>query len=186
MILIDTEDEATRLFETFTARSRRQSTEMPFDWPAKVQRVGVAVAELYRSNKWKSDLKDFEDYKHIAESAHTCYVVPGFLREKGNATKPLRVHGPVVNTAKVIGSPAPRHFAILAPLLGIQLHLDGPGGRPMSEDKGLFEITVAHAHLGAARPRSGWGAFLFVYTQSGVHMIIAGKQLNVEADGITG
>lgn len=181
-----TEAEAVRLFETFTARGHKRKSEMPFGWPEKVQRVGHAVAELYRSNKWKSDLSNYEDYKHIAESPHVCYVVPGFLRQKESPSTGLKVHGPIVNVSEVIGSPAPQHFAVLAPLLGIQLRLHDAHGEFLPEDKGLYEITVAHAHLGAARPIKGRGAFLFVYTKAGVHMIIAGKQLDVLADGITG
>jgi len=148
--------------------------------------VGVAVAELYRSNKWKSDLADYEDYKHIAESPHICYVVPGFLRQKDSPSTSLKTHGATVSVSRIIGSPAPQHFAVLAPLLGIQLHLQDAQGNLLPEEKGLYEITVAHAHLGAARPVRGRGAFLFVYTKAGIHMIIAGKQLDVLADGITG
>jgi hypothetical protein len=181
--VVDTRDDAVRLYETFTARGHRRDNPMDFGWPEKLQRVGLAVAELYRSNKWKSDLKNFEDYKHIAETPHKCHVVPGFLRERGNPERALKVHGPVLPVGKIIGSPAPQHFAILAPLLGIQIHLDGPSGRPMHEEDGLFEISVAHAHLGACRTKDG-RAFLFVYTRAGVHMIITGDRLTVEADGI--
>ena len=186
MRVTENRDTAVKLFETFTARGMKKEQAMPFTWPTRVRRVGTAVAELYRSNKWKSDLKDFEDYKHIAESHHNCFVVPGFLREKGNSSRGLPVHGPTVNVSELIQSPAPQYFAVLAPLLGIQLHLDGPDGSPMDEEDGLYEVSVAHAHLGATRTVRGGHAFLFVYTQAGVHMIITGDELDVTADGITG
>ena len=177
----DTKDSAIRLFETFNARGHKKVTEFPFSWPTKVQRVGAATAELYRSNKWKRDLTEFEDYKHIVESEQSCYVVPGFLRLRSGKS-PLPVRGKTVKVSEVIGDPAPQHFAVLAPLLAVQLRLDAEGG----EQGELYEVTVSHAHLGAARVIETGKAFLFVYSQAGVHMLIAGGNLGVETDGIVG
>jgi hypothetical protein len=70
--LQDTESKARRMFEDFNARGSKRRYEMGFGWPTQMQEVGQAKAQMYRSNKWKSDPKDYEDYKHIAESYQLC------------------------------------------------------------------------------------------------------------------
>jgi hypothetical protein len=180
--LIDTEDTARDMFETFKAKGSRKQHRFPFTWPSKMQEVGQAIAQLYRSNKWQSNPKHHEDYKHIAEAPQFCYVTPGFLRNADD-NSPLKVYGKKVDLPEEM----PKHFAILAALIGVQIRLYGPDGRLQRGDAGLYEISVAQGMLGGARFPDNDEAFLFVYTKKGgVHMIITGKELEIEKDGITG
>ena len=180
--LIDTEKTAKDMFETFKAKGHKKQHTFPFTWPSQMQEVGLAVAQLYRSNKWQSNPKNFEDYKHIAEAPQYCYVTSGFLRSAEDDS-PLKVYGPKVDLPQEM----PKHFAILAALIGVQIRLYGPDGRPMRGDAGLYEVAVAQGMLGGARFPDNDEAFLFVYTRrGGVHMLITGKELEIERDGIIG
>lgn len=180
--VVDTEGQALGMYERFYDKASRRKTEFPFQWPTKVQEIGEARAQMYRSNKWKSNPKDFEDYKHIAESYQRCYVIPGFLRDYSTG-KPLKTYGPTLD----VKGPMPRHFTILAPLIGIQVRLYGPSGTRSRDEDNLYEITVPRGMLaGAIHPETD-ETFLFVYTKAqGIGMLITGDELAVEKDGITG
>ncbi len=180
MKTVDTEKEARKTFEVFHDRESRRKVPMNFTWPTKVQEIGQAVAQMYRSNKWKSNLKDFEDYKHIAEAFQFCYVVPGFLREF-TSDRPLKVYGP----KHEVEGPMPEHFTILAPLIGIQIRLYDSKLK-LPEDN-LYEVVVPRGMLGGAKhPKTG-EPFLFVYTKTeGIGMLITGDELDIEKDGIVG
>jgi hypothetical protein len=184
--VVDTRSNAERSFEVFHDRRPRKATEMPFGWPRRMQEIGVGGAELYRSNKWMKNLRDYEDYKHVAEGSRTVYATPGFLREWGRASQPLTVVGPTVSFQE----PMPKHFTRLGPLLGIQIRLyeeaeDGKLRVPRG-DEGLYEVTVARAYLGGAKHPETGETFLFVYDARGVHMILTGGSLRIEKDGIAG
>lgn len=181
--LVDTRQDAEEMFETFHARGSKRRVKYNFSWPSKVQEVGRAIAQLYRSNKWKTNPKDFEDYKHIAEAPQFCYLVdPKFIRDDGGRT-PIKVYGPMVELEEEM----PSHFTILAPLIGVQLRLYDSQGKLPRGDAGLYEVVVPHGMLGGARFPGSDEAFLFVYTRrGGIHMLITGTELDVEKDGITG
>ena len=146
-----------------------------------LQEVGLAKAQMYRSNKWKSNSRDTEDYKHIAEAAQSCFVVPGFLRHR-QGNKPLQVYGDEYE----FDGEMPPYISILAPLIGIQVHLFDEQGK-LKKDENLYEITVPHGMLAGANFSDTGEPFLAVYTRAeGIHMIITGSQLDVEKDGIVG
>lgn len=196
--VVDTSEQAEKTFRTFMARDHKRHVPMNFSWPKAMQEIGVGKAVMYRSNKWKSNPKEFEDYKHIAESEQAVYVTPGFLRDWHNPKKKIEVHGPMVT----LREPMPSHFAVLAPLLGVQLRLSGPDdGKPKGRSKflsnqgrvrpagddDLFEVVVKQGMLGAAVHPETKEPFIFVYTVAdGVHMILTGKELDIEKDGIVG
>ena len=179
--VIDAEKEARDLFEKFHDKPSKRQYKMDFGWPTSVQEIGEANAQMYRSNKWKSDPKDYEDYKHIAEGFQSCYVTPGFLRDY-STNKAMPVHGPSFD----VQEPMPEHFTILAPLIGIQVRLYEKGGK-LPKSGNLYEVTVPRGMLGGAKhPKTG-DVFLFVYTKThGVGMIITGDKLGIEKDGIVG
>lgn len=180
--VVNTEHEAIEMFETFHAKASKRKIKYNFNWPSKFQEAGRAVAQLYRSNKWKMDPKEFEDYKHIAEAPQFCYIVPGFLRD-ASGKKPLPVYGDIVD----LDDDMPEHFTILAPLIGVQVRLYDENGKLPRGDAGLYEVALPHGMLGGARFPDSDEAFLLVYTkEGGVHMIITGNELDVEKDGITG
>jgi hypothetical protein len=175
------------MFATFHKRNPKRQVQFGWTWPSRMQEVGVGETEMYRSNKWKKNPKEYEDYKHIAESPRLTYCTAGFLREWSNPRKKIPVEGDWVD----FEGPMPKHFTILAPLLGVQLRLfrkkkDGALYVP-SGDESLYEVRMDRAMLGGARHPETGEAFLFVYTQSaGVHMLITGDKLNVSEDGIVG
>lgn len=180
--LVDAEPQARQMFEVFHARASKRRVSYGFSWPTKLQEAGRAVAQLYRSNKWKMNPKDFEDYKHIAEAPQYCYVTPGFLRDS-SGKKEIPLYGDVFS----LPDEMPKHFTILAPLIGVQLRLYDESGKLPRGDSGLYEVAVPHGMLGGARFPDTEDALLLVYTKrGGIHMIITGTELDVEKDGIVG
>jgi len=177
----DDETIARKMFEDFHDKPSRRRVKFDFGWPRTLQEVGKAQAQMYRSNKWKKDPKEYEDYKHIAEGPQNCYIVPGFLRDLHN--KPLKTYGDTYD----FPPPMPTHVTILAPLIGIQVKLYDESGKLPKGDKNLYEIVVSHGMLAGARFPDNDETFLLVYTKlGGVHMIITGTELDVEKDGIVG
>jgi hypothetical protein len=184
--VVDTKRDAERMYRTFAARDPTRETQMTWSWPVQMQEVGVGQAEMYTSNKWQKNLSHFEDYKHVAESPRITYCRPGFLRDYDNPRKRLEVVGPMVR----FESPMPKHFTILAPLLGVQLQLYA--GMKKEEpflEKGehIYEVRMDRGMLGGAVHPKTHEPFLFVYTErSGIHMVITGNRLKIKRDGIVG
>lgn len=178
----DTEEDALDMYERFHDKPSKRQVKFDFSWPTHVQEIGEAKAQMYRSNKWKANPKDFEDYKHIAEAFQLCYATPGFLRDYATG-KSLPVHGPKLE----VQGPMPKHFTILAPLIGIQIRLYDKNESLPPRDENLYEVVVPRGMLAGARhPKTG-ESFLFVYTKThGIGMIITGDELAVEKDGIVG
>jgi hypothetical protein len=186
--VVDTRDEAEKTFQIFHDRSAKKKTPLPFSWPTKMQEIGEGKAEIYRSNKWKTDLREFEDYKHVVEGWRTAHATVGFLRDDRNSRNPIAVAGPMVK----FESPMPEHVTVLGQLLGVQLRLyrrNPKGGiylpKGDMEEGGLYEVRVAHAHLAAAEHPESGEIFLCVYDARGVHMILTGS-IEIEKDGIAG
>jgi hypothetical protein len=185
--VVDTKTDAVGMYRTFMARNPTREVEMPWTWPTHMQEVGVGQAEMYRSNKWQKDLKKFDDYKHVAESPRLTYCRTDFLRDWGDPRRRIPIYGPTVE----FQGPMPKHFTILAPLLGVQVHLFagvGDDGRPFLEpDENIYEVRMDRAMLGGAMHPKTKDPFLFVYTEKGgVHMIITGERLKIKRDGIVG
>lgn len=180
--VIDTKKDAQAMYQRFYDKPSKREVKFDFSWPTKVQEIGEAKAQMYRSNKWKMNPQEFEDYKHIAESFQLCYVTPGFLRDYSTGNK-LPVHGPNLE----VQGPMPKHFTILAPLIGIQVRLYDKNEELPSGDSNLYEVVVPRGMLaGAKHPKTG-DNFLFVYTKThGIGMLITGDELAVEKDGIVG
>lgn len=182
--VVDTSDRARETFETFHRRPSRRRMPMNFEWPSSMIEAGAGRAELYRSNKWKSNLSEFEQYKHIVESDRTILVVPGVLRTR-DGRKALPLCGDVV----CFEEPMPRDFSRLGPLQGVQIQLlscdrDEPY---MSDGTNIYEIDFAHGWLAAAEHPTTKETILFVYTEDdGVRMVLTGSELAVERDGIVG
>ena len=146
----DTREAATGMYRTFHAKPAHREVKMRFGWPDRMQEVGAGVAEMYRSNKWKRNPRDYEDYKHLAESPRATYVTEGFLREWGKPNRKLEVTGDWVKFEE----PMPQHFTILAPLLGIQLRLyerGADGQLYLPKDGNIWEVRVSRGMLGAAQ-----------------------------------
>ena len=195
---VDTRNEAQAMREVFQDRKVKRTDRMPFAWPKSMQVIGKCHGVIYSSDKWKQ-ARDFEDYKHVAEAPQYMLATEGFLIDwETDATLPTK--GPMVE----LPEPMPKHVAKLARFLGVQFQLYdsmGRGGRGRL-GKQRMEFRLGRAYLGGARVPdvdeetvfpTGVGLepgdpFLFVYTleEHGVHCIITGRELEVEADGIVG
>lgn len=184
--VVDTKRDAIERFRVFHDRPYRKEMPQRFSWPSSMQEIGYGHAEMYRSNKWKKKLDEFEEYKHIVESNRYVYCEPGFLREWSKPRRKLDVVGPFVSFTE----PMPQHFTVLGPLIGVQIQLyeeDESGDVYVAADnENLYEVEVARGMLGAAdHPETG-ETFLIVYSSHGVHMVLTGERLAVEKEGITG
>jgi len=175
--VIDTLESATKMRENFMHDRAKRQKKMSFGWPPEMQEVGSGKAIMYRSNKWQPSPSEYEDYKHLAEAYQRVYVTPGFLRDYHNPRERWHVEGPMVEFKE----PMPQHYADLAPLLGVQLRLDGyPDG------EGYVEVKVARAMVAAAEHPVTKEVMVFVYTRDGIHILFTGPELGVERDGIVG
>jgi hypothetical protein len=179
--VIDTEEDAREIYKKFHDKPSKRRVNMDFTWPTVVQEIGEAKAQMYRSNKWKMNPKEYEDYKHVAEAFQRCYVVPGFLRDY-NSNRSLPVYGPKLE----VQGPMPKHFTILAPLIGIQVRLYDKGGK-LPKEGNLYEVVIPSGMLGGAKHPDTGEVFLFVYTKTGgIGLMITGDELGIEKDGIVG
>jgi hypothetical protein len=176
------EADAAKVRETFTDRPAVWREELPWQWPKRVTQIGVGMAVMYRSDKWKKR-GEFEDYKHLCESREpwALYAAPKFSLEG------IALVGP---EEAVKQADMPTSIAILAHFLGIQCRLFGPSGRsgyalPTGDD-GIYQMQIRRAKLAAAKTASG-SLFLTVYTDDlGPLLFLFGKELDVERDGIVG
>lgn len=176
--VIDTSKDAESIYRQFQDKPYKRHVAMPFTWPRRLQEIGKGRAQMYHSNKWTGV---YADYKHIAEGPQVVYATPGFLRDWSNPRRKLKVYGPTVE----LTGEMPKHFAQLAPLLGVQIQLYGPDGE--LESDGIYEVTVRHGFVGAAYHPETDETMIFIYTKSdGVHMVFTGTKLDVEKDGIVG
>lgn len=173
----DTFDSAKKLRENFMDRPMERTHPVEWQWPDVLQEVGLVHAVMYTSDKWKKK-GAFEDYKHRREGEQYLLVQPGFLVDYHTSDE-LKVSGPDVE----LNGPMPDTFAVLAPILGVQVELYGRDGRPSEE---YHQVQIARATLGAAVHPSTGETFLLVYSPSALHAIIVGDKLDVTSDGIVG
>jgi hypothetical protein len=187
-------DVAKNYVETFKARPVEDEQKFNFSWPAELQCVGDSLAVAYASDKWKEKRGDDELYKHLAESRNRAFVAPGFLRDWDNTRKTWDVIGPMVSFATC---PMPQHFAILGYFeeANLQLYVGGTDEEPEfgKKSEGIVTVEIRHAMLGASKilwEKDGEKKnqpFIFVYTESdGPLILITGKKLDIEKDGLTG
>lgn len=172
------EREAQRIRETFQDKPAAWDIHFDWTWPATLREIGVGMAVMYRSDKWKKP-GNFEDYKHICESKTPwrLFASPDFTIEG------VRLAGP---SAKLLSEKMPDTIAELALLLGVQCQLFGKDGKLPAGDEGIFQVTIARGKLAAGRTRSG-EAFLCMYVQDeGPKLFLFGEELDVEKDGIVG
>jgi hypothetical protein len=201
-IVVDAYEAAKHHREVFTKRDVTEERALPFSWPSDMQLVGDSLAVAYSSDKWRND-KKWILYKHIAESRNRAYVKKGFLYEYQRQSELAEVIGPVKSFG---GVPMPKQIAFLG--LFSEAHFvfftGGTARHPTfskGPDAGVKRIFVAHGLLGGGVIQ--WSKldrhaedqpFLCVYTErdagrrdpGGVHMIIVGEELDIEADGIVG
>ena len=177
---------ARKMRETFVDEPVEKVQTVKWNWPRRMREVGECVATMYTSDKWQ-DKGDYADYKHVSEGPQMIYVADGFLRDADadpSGRKKLRVLGPMVD----LNTPMPNAFAVLAPILGVQIRLyeEDEDGELVLTDDGLRQVDIDSAKLGGARHPKTDEAFLIVYDSRRVLAIIVGDKLDVERDGIVG
>lgn len=175
------EAEAVRLRETFQDRPAEWKDTFEWGWPKTMREVGVGMAVMYRSDKWKKKGK-YESYKHVCEGKKPwrLFAAPGFVidgvRLVGEARTPKQTEFPDT-------------IAILALFLGMQCRLferDTSGIFLPEGDDGIYEVSIPKGKLAAGRTRSG-DLFLTVYVEDeGPKLFLFGEELDVEKDGIVG
>lgn len=199
-LVVDAYDDAKHYREVFTKKPVTKARPLPFTWPSEMQLVGDSLAVAYESDKWK-DEGDFELYKHLAESRNRIFARPGFFYSYERQKEHFRVIGP---TKPFWNVPMPRHFAFLALFEEAHFSFFNAGSNQSPrfvKPEAIGRVFVAHGLLGGGKirwseldPRAKDQPFLFVYTEpdpsvrepGGVHMIIVGDELDIEADGIVG
>jgi len=179
--VVDTKEDARKRFETFYDRKSKRTIERSFTWPKEFQEIGIGRAELYDSNKWKRDLREYESYKHIVESNRAVYVEPGWLRSYGSPREKIEVYGPMCTPEE----PMPKHYTRLGDLLGVQVQLYDEDLR-IRKGCRIYEVRASRAELGAATHPVTGEIMLLVADREGVHMLLTGSGLDVERDGIVG
>jgi hypothetical protein len=177
--------EAKKIREDFYAQPVNKPPKVfHWNWPTELIEAGECLGTLYRSNKWKKNKSDFEDYKHRSEAEQRLYVVPGKVAAL-RATD-LPVVGP---TEKIRHEIMPQSFAELALFMGFQVRLyQKEGSRYFlpDGDEGLYEFTISHAKLGAGKCRDGT-TFLVAYREhEGPYCFVFGVELDVKKDGVVG
>lgn len=199
-IVVDAYEPAKHYREVFTKKDVTEERPLSFSWPSDMQLVGDSLAVAYSSDKWRKD-GEWVLYKHLAESRNRAYVRKGFLYEYQRQSQKAQIIGP---TKSFGGVPMPKQIAFLG--LFSEAHFvfftGGTDRRPTfsknSPDAGVMRVFVPHGLLGGGVIR--WSKlgphedqpFLCVYTErtqkdpGGVHMIIVGDELDIEADGIVG
>jgi len=181
--VIDTSSEARDIYRTFVDRPSKKQLRFDWTWPKTMRHVGEAKAQMYKSNKWKKNLNDWEHYKHIAEDYQDCYITPGFLVSNEDPNRRLSIYGPQVEFER----PMPKHFAILAPCKGVQIRLFDAKGRLPKGDENLYQVDVRHAYWGGAIHPETDEHFIFLFSnEAGVGMVITGDSLAITKDGIVG
>lgn len=199
--VFDAKDIAKNITTTFKDRGVEYEKVHDFDWPDKVQQVGDSLGVAYSSDKWKpkdkSGKRDWEVYKHIAESRNRIFAVPKVIRPERDAKRPMKVIGPMVSLVDSTRGGKlllPDHFSELGIFkeANVILHTEGTDDDPKfgkGKDDGCMTLSVKHGMLGASHLKYGRRSvpFLFVYTpEDGVYFIILGEELDIEKDGIVG
>lgn len=200
-IVVDAHESARRYREVFTKKGVTDERHLSFSWPSEMQLVGDSLAVAYSSDKWRKD-GEWVLYKHIAESKNRVYAKKDFFYDYRRQSARAKIIGPVKSFG---GVPMPKEIAFLG--LFSEAHFvfftGGTDRRPTfsggTSEEGVKRVFVANGLLGGGLiqwskidPSASDQPFLVVYTErsardpGGVHMIIVGEELDIEADGIVG
>jgi len=199
MRVYDAEDLAVGMTETFKNRPWEYRDDLPFTWPRSLHNVGDSLSLAYASDKWSknpSSERDWELYKHLAESRNRVLIKKGLLKDYHSPGVSWPVRGPMVSLE---GLPLPKHFSILCLFeeIDLQLYMAGTSRRPRfgrKKDDGIVQVKVRHGIIGGSKilwsvddPSVDDQLFLFVYTDTqGVLIMVVGEELDVLKDGIVG
>lgn len=176
-------DRAREIRETFQDAPSRKVEPVSWQWPRAMREIGSCEAVMYTSDKWRHS-GDMVDYKHLSEGPQRILVKKDFLREYHYTEERIPVCGPEVE----LNRPMPSAFAVLAPILGVQVRLYEPDarGEPTLSRGDIYQVVISRAMLGGAEHPDTREKFLIIYTKRELCAIIVGDILDIEKDGIVG
>jgi hypothetical protein len=166
--VVNTEDTAARVRETFHDSPVKKRVQLAFGWPKSFTWVGRGWGVIYWSDKWKTT----DTYKHKREGEWDVYFADT-----------LEVDGsyPKGGEFRLAGA-MPKHVAYIGKFIGLQLqtlkthkHYSKPA-----------HLEMKGAHWAAAKIPSTGETVLIAYDAEGIQILITGKSLDVEKDGIVG
>lgn len=191
--------------ETFQDAKVKTSYNTNASWPRVFYEIGQGRSVAYTSSKWQASERDFNDYKHVAESPNQFYATEELLQLTG-----LRPEGggqwpamrPTVELPPTLAELAPCLFAEVRPIYRAPVRrpssFEGMPVRPAKLKLADHAIRIptkqAILYGGyALRPGGSWDRrgdlvpFLTIIARGhGVLALITGKELDVERDGIVG
>lgn len=194
--LVNSYDRAREIREAFYGREIEGAQQIPVEWPTFVRYVGVTNSEQYLSDKklanWKKQL-----FKHLAEDEQYLLInekLTSLVNDRGEQVRfrepSGRMRGPeggrypsvFYASSWQIRGLMPRHISNLAEDKGVQW---------VTADNQFWEMRMSVPCILAAAPvvlENGSiakdKAFLFSYSNEGIHYMITGLTLNVTKDGI--
>lgn len=171
--IVDTHDVAKQIRETFYAKKVRREIPLPCKWPSRARYIGQGRAVMYQSDKWGGP---DQPWKHIAESEQEVYLTSQTLNSLYDADGNAFSFGPDAEWCEVNG-PMPRHMAVLAPSLGLQVTL---------VTGELREISIPGTYWGATKHPDTGETYLVWYDANAIYALITGEELDVTEDGIVG
>lgn len=161
--VVNTEDTAARVRETFHDSKAKKRVAFPFGWPTKLTYVGDGWGIIYWSDKWKTE----DTYKHKREGDWDVYLAPSLLD----------LDGLVKGSSYQIKGTMPKHVAYIGKFVGIQF----------KDLKGKSRhLELEKAHWAAAKIPSTGETVLLAYDKQGVQILVIGDTLDIEKDGIVG
>jgi hypothetical protein len=171
-VLKNTENVAREIRERFYDAKVRRKITLDCEWPNEVLFIGTGKSAMYQSDKWGGP---DQPWKHIAESNQEVYLtkhaIDGLYDEHGSRFQFDDEEWFEVNGAM------PKHLAVLAPSLGVQVKLSSGE---------LFEIAIPATLWGATQHPDTGETYLVLFDKKHIYCLITGDELDVLEDGIVG
>lgn len=183
---------AKKMRETFFDKEVSTGYQLNFAWPDRFHQLGQGRSVAYTSNKWKGNERDWEDFKHVAESPNQVYATDLFLRlsgmKKTKSGDPWPLFRPVVEMPQTVAELAPCLFSEMRLIEATdpRIRLEKDAVRVPTKDTILYG-GYARGPGGSWNKRGDLVAFISViHPKQGVLLLITGRDLDVEKDGIVG
>ena len=162
--VVNTEETAARVRETFHDSKARKRVALPFCWPKRLTFIGAGEGVIYWSDKWRTT----DTYKHKREGKRWDVYVADALDIDGDYRK---------GQAFAISGVMPKHVAYIGKFVGLQF--ETLGGDPV-------HLELSKAHWAAAEIPSTGETVLLAYDDEGLQILVTGDEIAIEKDGIVG
>jgi len=162
--VVNTEDAAARMRETFHDSKARKRVALPFTWPKRLTFIGQGEGAIYWSDKWKTT----DTYKHKREGKRWDVYVADTLEIEGEYRKGQEF---------IVAGVMPKHVAYIGKFVGAQFKT--LAGKPV-------HLELSKAHWAAAEIPSTGETVLLAYDTEGLQILVTGDEIAIEKDGIVG